>query len=972
MKKLFLVLCLCFLSSLGFSYEGIMAGEKELRVSSTKWFDIIYPPECAESAKIIYENADALYEAICSSYNTQPYFRMPVTITKEVESFNAYWSNGYYNRIVLYDTAVIDELAVFSETILSTFRHELTHAVTFNLKSGLMKWVSKVFGDSISVQFWLTSTGMSESATVTMESSDGEGRLNDEFIMQEVKQAKIENAFPDYYDVQGASDVYPAGVYYYYDAAFYQYLQNKYGMEKYAMLWYLSINMGAMDFASAFKKVYGTELKAEWKEFIGWFKVPLEAEENPDPVKAGFVQDFFDSSKKGYSILNENGSIYESLTVSAKGLAYIDSSDRSVYFRSGEEGSQKIKRLFNFRGIQKIRFSEDGRFLAVDYLGTDTKNYKRKITIYDVENKSFFELKEAGVENGAVIEKDGEYYLAYTTFSSQYYGLKVQKISLNEKGRISGFEQMAETAFEYGIVPSSVTGAGNGKIAYIKKDKLNYTINLCDLDLSNPTGYALPYEKNVIRYLAYAPAENKLTFSWTKKGTLPRYGEFDLSKKNFALLQKDISGGIFEPVLENGKIIYGGHFYNQVRLLQMEGETAKALKFESVTAKVSGKTGWVKEGTISTRNSFDSLTLPYEKYSFFKHTKKGLIIPFSSLESKSYFFDGATYSLPWGITYTTSDPWGGLNYTFEAGYGHETQSVGISASISSETNITGYEVKGSLEFDKLGVKQENLNLYGYIAQPVGTVSAIQFSDSILFNEGRQNRPGNIYDTERFWLISNYFTAAYSSVHQSGPSRFEKGGITIGAGLTSQFYYSTYNQISLFSSIYLPRLLPVTNRRGFIYNLPTRIDGNLFCSNAKNTDMNLLGWEINFGIDKKLPVYNLASVELETILFGYEIQKTVPLLLFIYANEVRLSFVYAGGWTETYGANQSWKIAKLPDYVSKMASGEIPYSQYFGFNVDLGLSMNFGGPFKFNLGFTYAMSTQDGFKDYCQLLLDARF
>ena len=222
---------------------------------------------------LIDENADALFEEICKDYSTEPYFRMPIVITSRVESFNAYWSNTPYNHVVVYDTSCIEDLAVFSEALLSVLKHELTHAVTYNLSSPFWRFTKKVFGDPFSLNGVAISSGFAEGATVAQESANGEGRLNSEYALQTVKQAKIENNFPSFNDVKGSSEVYPYDNYYMFNGAFIGWLQKEYGMEKYAQWWYRILNLKSFFQSTAFEKVYGISLNNAWGMFFNSINV---------------------------------------------------------------------------------------------------------------------------------------------------------------------------------------------------------------------------------------------------------------------------------------------------------------------------------------------------------------------------------------------------------------------------------------------------------------------------------------------------------------------------------------------------------------------------------------------------------------------------------------------------------------------------------------------------------------------------
>ena len=312
-KALFVVFLLCAQLSQLCAHSGMLSGEKKLRVAKTQWFDIIYPARCEQSAAILYEKADAVYEEVTAQYGLLPSFRMPVVITPAVQQFNAFWTSVPYNHIAIYDTgdSGSGELAVFSETLLSTFRHELTHAVTYNMKNGFWRGVGKVFGDCVAPGMFSVTTGMAEGATVTSESAAGEGRLNDEYAKHYVKQAKIEDKFPSYHDVSGSADIQPGGAPYYFNGAFHQWLQDEYGMESYAEFWYRVVNGKNFTVSGAFKKAYKMKLKEARQEFEEAYAVP---DVEPNPVEAGLVKDFFEPDEDDFSRLNDAGSLYTSLS----------------------------------------------------------------------------------------------------------------------------------------------------------------------------------------------------------------------------------------------------------------------------------------------------------------------------------------------------------------------------------------------------------------------------------------------------------------------------------------------------------------------------------------------------------------------------------------------------------------------------------------------------------------------------------
>ena len=174
-----------------FSHSGIMSGQKNIKINKTKYFDIIYSENSVQTAKILYEKADSIYEELAEKFCLENKFRLPVVISAAQDDFNAYFSCGPFNHIVIFDTVCTTSLAVFSEETLNTFRHELVHAITYNLRNDFWFGFDKIFGDVYNPALLTITQAWAEGATVSLESDKNEGRLNSEYALQNLKQAKI-------------------------------------------------------------------------------------------------------------------------------------------------------------------------------------------------------------------------------------------------------------------------------------------------------------------------------------------------------------------------------------------------------------------------------------------------------------------------------------------------------------------------------------------------------------------------------------------------------------------------------------------------------------------------------------------------------------------------------------------------------------------------------------------------------------
>ena len=239
-RKLFFLFILILICSTVFANAFF---NSELKVLSTKYFDIIYPEESKEAAKLLYENADNYYEILSQKYKLEQVYRFPVTLIPNYDSFNAYFSTYGYNRIVMFDTRCNDEMLVYKDDFLKVFYHELTHAINYNIRNKFWYGFRKVFGDNSIGASFVANTAMAEGTAVLEESSTGEGRLNSEYANHIFKQSLIENVKINYSDIPGVRDIYPSDLQYKFGSKFYQWVHDKYGEEKFTEFWHRCVNV---------------------------------------------------------------------------------------------------------------------------------------------------------------------------------------------------------------------------------------------------------------------------------------------------------------------------------------------------------------------------------------------------------------------------------------------------------------------------------------------------------------------------------------------------------------------------------------------------------------------------------------------------------------------------------------------------------------------------------------------------------
>lgn len=973
-RKLLVILFFLNLFNL-FSYDGIMTGEKNLKVLQTKWFDIIFPQNSETSALILYENADSIYEELAESYGFDLQFRMPVVLTSKVEQMNAYWTAVPYNHIAIYDTALIDDLAVFSESLLSTFRHELTHAYTYNLKNNFWRGIG-FFGDLINPAYLFITSGWAEGATLTSESSNGEGRLNNEFAMQMVKQAKLENKFPKNADVQGASDKYPSGSFYYFNGAFNQWLQNKYGMEKYAAFWYKCVNFQTISTRLAFKKIFGIRINAAWEEFRKSFEVP---EIPANPIETGLVKDFFEHENLDFSINNNSSSVFSSLKISDTGFAYLDLKANAVYFVPKENFADKKinpKKLFSLAGIQSIDFSSDGKFIIAEYLDYSDVSVKKGLALYDLQNKKFEFFKNKSVFYPSVVKNNDGYFVVGVKYKNQQYSLYFEK--LRDSNGKSCTEESFVVDLDFQDSANYFTDLQNGTFAYVKKSKLNYSICVSDLSGKVLKEFSLPQsEENQIRpnfdirYLSFDAADNSLIFSWCQKGTMPRFGSLNLETETFNLQKSDFSGGVYYPVaVDSGTIIYSGEFYRQNRIFFADKdlilEDSEKINQKTLTkSKTEYENTAENQQNLNNSENYKDILASSKNYNPFKFMKRGIFLPISTMQSLSFSDESsASYLLPLGITYITSNPW--LNNTIMAtiGYGYETNSWGFDIAYSSQSSssLLSFSSELATEFDTKGWKQSRIYLTGGINLPFGKVSSINFSDTVNVFVGRGNtynydeeseianfgyikimKPGYAASTDlrNFLYVANQFGVSYSNIHKTGAGKYEKAGFAIGSvfvlgylkDISQSLSEGNVGNLELNLKIAIPKLIPIKCVDCFTYNLPTTI-------NFSALPYILYSYDTHLKHPNERP--SLFTTKAETVLFAYDLQKAIPFLPGIFIANFDLSFVYYGGLNFDYNTSmQTWLFTKVPELFEKAANGEFIYSHTFALKANVKMGPNFG-------------------------------
>ena len=180
MKK-FIILLFLIIFELSYSQNAVFKPFRKLYTIQTEKFEIIFPMESRRTAEKLAKIADGIYDEYSKLLNSEVNFkvngRIPVTITPDVNVYNAYATALFpYSAITIYDTAGINEATYnMVDTVYDTFLHEFVHLLSLASENAGAQ--TKVLGNWATLQWLNIPMFMIEGVTVSIESYKGFGTL---------------------------------------------------------------------------------------------------------------------------------------------------------------------------------------------------------------------------------------------------------------------------------------------------------------------------------------------------------------------------------------------------------------------------------------------------------------------------------------------------------------------------------------------------------------------------------------------------------------------------------------------------------------------------------------------------------------------------------------------------------------------------------------------------------------------------
>lgn len=926
-KKIVLGVFILIFPFFAFCYSGNMAGEKDLKIKRTEHFDIIYSENGKNCAALIVENCEKIYEELADLYELENDFRICVSISSEYQDNNAYFSPSPFNHIVLFFNKPSADFNIFTNIYLSTFKHELTHAVQYNLKNPFWYKLSNVFGDSYTAGLIGNTPFIYEGIAVRTESLNGEGRANDENNLYLIKQAKIEGCFPKYTEIQGALDIFPGlTASYIFGGYFWQWMAQNYGQKKITEFVKACNNLDSVSYSKNFKNTFDVSLSDEWEKFYAYIDVP---EISKNPTENIFCE----------TVINDKISKYSLLSSCKKGFIYYDSYQGGIFFANKINGQIKSKKIIPANSIFNLGISYDGRFLLTESYDYISIVPKTKLRVYDLENNKKVIFEDSGVSDSIIFAEDGKNYLVVNKFADEentdscFHTMVIYEI--DERSKITKIKSIP-LGFESNIY--SLCSGDDGVAYFVYKNGLEDYI--CSLNHNGEIKVELDFndiENKKRRINSVYEFDGKLIFSYADKNCLERFCIAEKYIDDVYTLKfqgEDLSGGIYSPVVFDDDIIYIGKFYHGNQLLRINLDDfqfeIKEKRIEDKKIIKNDENGRLeicgKEKVIPNLVFLEGA----EKVRFGNLIKKGSIFPISLSSSVNYDEKSKIISenpLFCGITYVSAFPWTNPIYGISCGYNFYQNSVCTKAEImsTSESSIFDYTLTAQVEADKKGFLEtyETLNVNSKLY--LEKLFYLKLNGDFNLFYGRAN--------EGFDIIPGIKSSfGVGNVHSFNSGLYENTGFEFDIN-----YIKTvdFENIGFYYKFVFPKILPFTDTENLMtYNLPLTLEAALFTN-------------------KKYFLQAAGTV----VLFSSEIQYSAVRFPILYFNKFTISASYLGKFSDkTSEFTKSWAIIKYQDYFDCIKNDSLKYNDELSVNFILKLTPNFGGLANSTFGVSVSVST----------------
>lgn len=700
MKKFLSFLVFSFVFLFPANTASVLSKPYKVYVLKTDHFDILFPKQSQETACIIGQNIEELYEKAQKSLKTTAKLHIPVVISPDSDDFSVTYTPNPYNRIIVFEAYPGLSVQSENEFLLEKLYEEIFRAVLQSERSKINTFISNTIGGSsyqpvalLNMPFSFIQGFISISEKFSTLSQYENYEIQDQKQLELLVQAKIEGKFPNHFQVRIANDIYPYNqVILAAAAGFSAYLLQAYGIEKYLELWKESGKLNLMFADGVFYNVYKKNISVLWKEFYDCVPVPQN------------IDEILENEKKSSQILTKNSQgLYRNLIYSDYGLIWYDEirHEVDIFEKFSDKGKSynpfSIRNLlFLANDIEYISLSPDGRFLAVSFTQIkNRKEFKKKACwIFDLQKRKFlsqtFFLQNAAVFlpflNENLFEKDSDDSLskliAGINIEEKLPKLQVFAFSDDDKRDL-----IFEKKFDSDELPESVCFTPDGKIILLISKRQSQFLKMIDLSTLSESNFAFPTDfsdgKEQIKiknlrisrntkkkifnaYHDFVLAFDYVNFAFTQDFGFTKSGYISFNQKfepeNAFFMQDDFSGGVNWACFCDDEVYFSSQKYinDELRVI-----SKSELSFEqSEIRKITNQKDLSSTVSEATQNDLN-LNVRYNPWKYFFPVSFRPMLPVRSIDVD----DGPKLWPGVGITFISqTDPFENTQFYISAGW----------------------------------------------------------------------------------------------------------------------------------------------------------------------------------------------------------------------------------------------------------------------------------------------------------------
>ncbi|EID86189.1 hypothetical protein MSI_01450 [Treponema sp. JC4] len=890
-------------------FAGEMIKPRIIYQLKTKYFNILYSKESTETAKLLAQKADALYENAAELLSADKNYETPIVITPDSDLLSVTYTAYPYNRIVVKEGLPSTAGKTYEDELLTLFNSQIFKATAASIKSPFNKVLSNFMTWWQPVEVLNLPFSALDGVSYLDQILTGKGEYNDGYFLQVLSQAKVEGNFPSWLQAGAASNAYSdTHLAVAANSAFAAYLIGTYGIEKYSDFLH---ECGKIKFPrltkGIFKKVYNKKLDDEWNVFKEMIPLPEKLLVEETEGGLSLIQRIFSTSD----------GTYKNLLSTPYGFVYYDSIKNEVLL--AKEYKNPIKNrpeLFKYhllfaKDVTKLDLSPDGRYLLI----CCNETYYREnfvlpnVRFYDLKRHCLltgkFRLRDAAFVAGT----DKQLYVAGINSSDKKAALEVYDFESRKKGQKKKVPLYKKVfAPDVSLESLSFCGPDNFICLLGQGEEISLLkINISDLETEIEDKESLYYllndkdkafkPKNLRFSAGAAPENQKLTFEFVdpQAHSFTRLGIIELNEAfepvSLKLQQNDISGGLQSPAISDHLIYFSRSFTDHDEIAYIN------LPFIEFT---EGKI--IKKNPLPELDTFDQpapvtleelrISFPHTRYYPLKYASAGAMYPFFPIASFDYKNDVVLWP-GLGISYTTnSDPYDNTTIMASVSFGlsqYGIEDLGknfvdevdriiqnfkkFKNDISFGTLIKNTSTPLDLSFGSIfNFSSSGTYAWKSLAGASFKLPFILNMNALEFNFKLQYIASSMYlgfDESKvhpdlthwpslsaaYHFTEIYANVNYSNIHQDGNSLFEKfgfaGGITTIADFESIFDRVSRYTVGFDSSVAIPRLLPFDDYQGLVFCLPAEAFCEAFVTEGTafkvGGQLLLLGKEIKNGL-----------------------------------------------------------------------------------------------------------------------------